>query len=82
MRRIFGLFGMILIVWLSMLVGLAFIFGIVLPFNIPSKDWFSQFLTSVFQVGVSALLALLWLWMWKKLENLYFWRTVNKPNGE
>lgn len=72
---------MILLVWLSMLVGLALIFGIVLPFNIPSKDWFSGFFTSVFQVGVSALLAFLWLWIWKKLENLYFWRTINQSNG-
>jgi len=64
------------IVWITMLLGLIFIWKFIVPVSYPSESYFVQFVIGVFKVGVSSVLALIWLFLWNKLVKTYFWRTL------
>lgn len=74
MKRIFELFGILLFVWLSMLLGLWLIFRFVVPLTLPIGGWLGRFLTGCARTGVSAVLAVSWLWVWRKIAYTCFWR--------
>jgi len=75
-KHIFNILGIMTIVWITMLLGLIFIWKFIVPVSYPSESYFVQFAIGVFKVGVSSVLALIWLFLWNKLVKTYFWRTL------
>lgn len=64
------------IVWIAMLLGLIFIWKFIVLVSYPSESYFARFVIGVFKVGVSSVLAFIWLFLWNKLVKTYFWRTL------
>jgi len=75
-RHIFNILGIITLVWATMLLGLVFIWKFIVPISYPSESYTMQFLIGIFKVGASGTLALIWLYLWNKLVQIYFWKTL------
>ncbi|HDD43644.1 MAG TPA: hypothetical protein ENG63_02110 [Candidatus Desulfofervidus auxilii] len=75
-RHIFSILGIITLVWATMLLGLVFIWKFIVPISYPSESYIMQFLIGFFKVGASGTLALIWLYLWNKLVQIYFWKTL------
>ncbi len=70
------------LVWVTMLIGLVIIWKFIVPLSYPSNSYLITFLISTFKVGVSGILAFIWLYLWNKLVKTYFWKTLrgNRDN--
>ena len=79
MKRISWLLMILFLVWLMMLAGLWIIAKVIIP--IPREGTLSIFIDAM-KVGLSALLSLLWLWLWKEIATRYFWYRLKKKQIE
>jgi len=61
-----------------MLLGLIFIWKFIVPISYPSESYIIQLLVGIFKVGASGVLALIWLYLWNKLVQIYFWKTLRQ----
>lgn len=75
-KHVLNILGIITLVWTTMLLGLIFIWSFIVPISYPSGSYIMQFLVGVFKVGASGALALIWLYLWNKLVQIYFWKTL------
>jgi len=64
------------LVWVTMLIGLVIIWKFIVPLSYPSNSYLIIFLVSAFKVGVSGILAFIWLYLWNKFVKTYFWKTL------
>lgn len=78
MNVVFWLLLIQLFVWLGLIGGLWLVLEVILQITLPVTGWLGTFLTGAVRIGTSAGLAVLWLWLWKKIEYAYFWRTIKK----
>jgi hypothetical protein len=68
-----GLIGILLFVWASMLFGVWIIWKFVVPLQLPDPV-----LGGMAKVLLGAGLAALWLWAWRKITIIYFWRKIKR----
>jgi hypothetical protein len=72
MMRIVKLMFILLVVWLSMLIGF-WIFGrIIIPLQLSN-----HLITGIVQTAISLCMAVIWLWGWRKLAYRYFWQEIS-----
>jgi len=72
-----ALIGIAFFVWVSMLFGLWVTWKFVVPLQLPNPV-----LGDVAKVWLGAGLAVLWLWIWRKIANTYFWQTIKKKKQD
>ncbi len=90
LRRNLGLLVIISIIWLMLLFGILFFKIYVGPLEpIPSiynyfDSTFVNLMTGTVQVLLAGSYVLIWLYLWYKLIQMYFWRTIKKhyPSSE
>jgi hypothetical protein len=75
MKRISWLLAILFIVWFMMLTGLWIIVKVIIP--ISREGPLSIFIDAA-KVALSALLSLLWLWLWREMATRYFWHRLRK----
>jgi len=75
-KHVLNILGIITLVWFTMLLGLILIWRFIVPISYPSGSYFMQLIIGVFKVGISGILALIWLYSWNKLVKTYFWKTL------
>ena len=76
MRAIVGLVLIIILVWITMLIGLVVIFA-TLPFLISTlSGYIGRVWESVIVVGIASVLVLIWLFIWKGLAFRYFIKSL------
>jgi hypothetical protein len=47
-------------------------------FSIGTEALFDRIVTQIVRVLVSGTIILVWLYVWKKVTDLYFWRTIGR----
>ncbi len=77
-RRILDFVYIMLFAWSSMIFGVWLIDTFVVPIDLAIPGWWGTLLTSIVEVGISAFLVLLWLWLWRRLIRVTFWRTLKR----
>jgi len=78
LKALIGLVLIIVFVWVTMLAGLVAIF-VSLPFLISTLSMrIGRFLESVVVLGISLVMVLAWLIIWKELAFRYFSWTLSK----
>jgi len=77
-RRILDFVYVMLFAWFSMIFGVWLIDALIVPIDFGLPGWWGALLTSMVEVGISALLVLLWLWLWRRLVRVTFWRTLKR----
>jgi hypothetical protein len=82
MSGVVWLFGILLFVWLGIIAGLWLVLEVILNITLPIAGWWGTLLTGALKIGASIILAIAWLWLWKRIEYVYFWRTVKKAANE
>ncbi len=70
-RRIMDFVLILIFVWACMIVGLWVIDSLVVPLV-------DTVLISALKIILSALLVLFWLWMWREIVKMMFWRVLNR----
>jgi hypothetical protein len=76
LKRLLGLTGLFLFVWLFLVVG-GFI-AVKLLFTFHPNPGFEAFLIAVIRVAVGVVMAGLWLFLWRRLAHAYFRWAVKK----
>lgn len=74
-KRILDFVNILIFVWISMLVGLWVINGVIIPWKLPEP--FSRGMTNVVQVVTSTILVFLWLYLWKRIATTKFWSAMS-----
>ncbi len=82
MKKIAWLFGVLLFVWIFMLFELWLILQVIVPLTLEANSPLGALLTGVMKVGAGALSVILWLWLWRKVECVLFWRVFKKAYKE
>ncbi len=73
-KRILDFVNILIFVWISLLMGLWVINWVIIPWKLPEP--FSMGMTNVVQVAISTMLALLWLFLWKRIATTKFWNVM------
>ena len=76
MKRLLPLAAIVIFVWAMLLLCMLLISRVAFDFSIGTETLFARIVTQVVRVLVSGMIILVWLFVWKKITDLYFWRTV------
>lgn len=82
MKKITWLFGVLLFVWFFMLFELWLILQVILPLTIEADGFFGALLTGIVRVGAGATSAIVWLWLWRRIQYTFFWKMFKKAYKE
>ena len=77
-RRILDFVYVMLFAWSSLVFGVWLIDAFIVPIDFGLPGWWGTLLTGIVKVGISALLVLFWLWLWRRLVRVTFWRTLKR----
>jgi len=77
-RRILDFVYVMLFAWSSLVFGVWLIDAFIVPMDFGLSGWWGTLLTGIVKAGISALLGLLWLWLWGRLVRVTFWRTLKR----
>jgi hypothetical protein len=78
MRRILPLAAIVTFVWAMLLLCMLLISRVAFDFSIGTKTFFERIVTQIVRIFVSGMIVLVWLFVWKKTTDLYFWRTIGR----
>jgi hypothetical protein len=70
-RRIMDFVLILIFVWACMIMGLWVIDSLIVPLV-------DTVLISALKIIFSALLVLFWLWIWREIVKMMFWRVLNR----
>lgn len=76
MRRLLPLAAIEVFVWLVLLLSTLVISKVAFTINFGNTSITQRIATQTTRVLVSGVIVLIWLLIWKKLTDFYFWRTV------
>jgi len=77
LARIFYLAGIFLVVWSSLIVGM-WIIKLIVPLSLPWPGAYGVVGSAVAKVLAGALMAGVWLYMWKLISDRYFSWAIRK----
>ncbi|MEM3693539.1 MAG: hypothetical protein QXI39_05920 [Candidatus Bathyarchaeia archaeon] len=75
-KAILRIYGILIIVWVTMLILLIVATKFIVPLELPFPSPMGTILSSVTRTILGIALALVWLYGWKKLYEEYFWRLI------
>ena len=78
MKNLLPLAAIEVFVWLVLLLSTLLISKIAFAIDFGNLDMAHRVATDVARVFASGLIVLIWLLVWKKLTDFYFWRTVQR----
>ena len=76
MRRLLPLAAIEVFVWLVLLLSTLLISKVAFAINFGNASITQRIATEATRVLISGIIILIWLLIWKKLTDFYFWRTV------
>lgn len=76
MKRLLPLAAVEIFVWVILLVSTLLISRVVFSINLGTETLISRIATESLRVLVSGAIILIWLLVWKKISEAYFWRTI------
>ncbi|MGB9622302.1 MAG: hypothetical protein ACPL07_00515 [Candidatus Bathyarchaeia archaeon] len=74
-RQRLALIYLIVFVWVSMIFGLLVINLYIVPLEFPRVN---PIVTGVLKVILSLFLSILWLWIWRRMVVMIFWRSMKE----
>ncbi|MBS7630940.1 hypothetical protein KEJ47_05115 [Candidatus Bathyarchaeota archaeon] len=77
-RERLALVCLIIFVWVSMILGLLVINLYIVPLELPGVN---PFVTGVLKVILSLFLSVLWLWVWRRMVVMIFWRSIKEQQS-
>jgi hypothetical protein len=79
MRRLLPLVAIVVLVWAMLIACMLLISRVAFEITLgTSETLFMRIVTQAVRIFVSGVIILVWLYMWKKITDWYFWRTVNR----
>jgi hypothetical protein len=78
LKRLLPLAVIEVFVWLVLLLSTLIISKVAFAIDFGDLDLVHRAATNVARVFVSGLVVLIWLLVWKKVTDFYFWRTVGR----
>ncbi len=78
MKRLLTLVAIEVFVWTMMLLSMLLISRVAFGINIGTSSLAARITTQVARVLVSGTIVLVWLLVWKRITDLYFWRTIGR----
>jgi hypothetical protein len=76
LKRLLTLVAIEVFVWATMLLSMLLISRVAFGIVIGSGTLAARITTQVLRVLVSGTIVLIWLFVWKRITDLYFWRTI------
>jgi len=78
LKRLFPLAVVVIFVWAMLLLCMLLISRVAFEFSIGTETLFDRIVTQTVRVLLSGTIILVWLFVWKKVTDLYFWRTIGR----
>jgi hypothetical protein len=78
LKRLLTLVAIEVFVWATMLLSMLLISRVAFGINIGTGSLTARITTQVARVLVSGTIVLVWLLVWKRITDLYFWRTIGR----
>lgn len=75
MNRMATLSALVILVWLSLIFGLFIILKIVFELTLPWQE-LTPVAVAVMRVCLSLILTVVWLFLWRRIAQIYLWRTL------
>ncbi len=79
-NRLISLCALVVLIWLSLLFGLFLVFRIVFESTVQWQESMSLPIAIV-RLGLSGLIALFWLFLWKKVAEIYLWNNLKSRHS-
>jgi hypothetical protein len=74
-KRVFSISALIILVWLSLMVGFFVVLKLMFELTLPWQKAAPTIL-DVTRIAASAFIALAWLFLWKRIVQGYLWRSL------
>jgi hypothetical protein len=78
LKRLLSLVAIEVFVWGTMLLSMLLISRVAFGIVIGTGDLAGRVTTQIARVLVSGTIVLVWLFAWKRITDLYFWRAVRR----
>lgn len=78
LRRILPIVGIILVIWLLLLLGMFILASFIINLSVPIPGVSGQITTNILRVLLGLVMAVVWLYIWKKLAETYFWKSMSQ----
>jgi hypothetical protein len=78
LRRLLPLAAIVVFVWTMLLLCMLIISRVAFEFSIGTETLLGRIVTQTVRVVVSGSIILAWLFVWKKITDLYFWRAIGR----
>ena len=75
MSRVVTLSALVILVWLSLIFGLFIILKIVFELTLPWQEQ-TPIAVAVMRVCLSLILTVVWLFLWRRIAQIYLWRNL------
>jgi hypothetical protein len=78
MKRLLSLIAIEVFVWATMLLSMLLISKVAFQITLGSDTLAARTATQVARVLVSGTIVLIWLLVWKRITDQYFWRAIRR----
>ncbi len=78
MKRFLSLAAIEILVWALLLLVTLLISRVAFEIDIGAGGLFDRIATQVVRVLVSGVIVVVWLFVWKRMTDAYFWRTISR----
>jgi hypothetical protein len=76
MKNLLTLMAVEVFVWATMLLSMLLISRVAFQITLGSESLAARIATQVVRALVSGTIVLIWLYVWKRVTDLYFWRAI------
>ena len=80
MSRMVTLSALVILVWLSLIFGLFIILKIVFESTLPWQEQM-PLAVAVMRVCLSSILTVVWLFLWRRIVQIYLWRNLGSRHA-
>jgi len=81
MKRLLPLAGIEVFVWSVLLLSTLLISRLAFTINLGNSSILYRIATETIRVLVSGIIVLIWLFVWKKVTDFYFWRAIARSRS-
>jgi hypothetical protein len=78
MKNLLTLTAVEVFVWATMLLSMLLISRVAFQITLGSEGLAARTATQIVRVIVSGTIVLIWLYVWKRVTDLYFWRAIRR----
>ena len=81
MKRLLSLASLEIFVWILLLLSTFLISRVAFGINLGTENLLQRIATEASRVMVSGIIILVWLAVWKKATDRYFWRMISRKKA-